>query len=184
MPFEFTRLEIPDVILIKPKVFKDERGFFVETYKRSDFRSFGINEHFIQDNHSMSVKNVLRGLHYQKNPQAQGKLVRCIHGRIFDVAVDIRKDSPAYGRWVGVELSEENKLMLYIPVGFAHGFLALSGTAEIVYKCTEEYSPENDSGIIWNDPEINIGWPVNEPVISEKDRGLPLLKDADNNFTY
>ncbi len=175
MPFDFKQLSIPEIILIEPKVLTDERGFFMETYKYSDFVKMGIMEKFVQDNQSMSVKSVLRGLHYQKNPKAQGKLVRCLRGRIFDVAVDIRKGSPSYTQWVGIELSEENQSILYIPTGFAHGFLVLSQMAEVVYKCTEEYSPEHDCGIIWNDPEININWPINDPIISEKDRSLSRL---------
>ena len=159
MPFEFKKLEIPDVILIIPKVFEDDRGFFMETFKISDFKAYGISYEFVQDNHSKSKKGVLRGLHYQLYPKAQGKLVRCIRGRIWDVAVDIRKGSPWYGKWVAVELSEENKLMLWIPPGFAHGFVALED-AEIIYKCTAEYAPELDRGIIWNDPELAINWPV------------------------
>lgn len=136
MPFRFQRLEIPEVILVEPVLFCDERGFFMETYKFSDFSAFGIKERFVQDNHSRSIKGVLRGLHYQNPPRAQGKLVRVIRGEVFDVAVDIRKGSPTYGRWVGVVLSEENKLMLYVPPGFAHGFCVLSEVTEVVYKCT------------------------------------------------
>ncbi len=181
MPFEFEPLEIPEVVLIKPKVFKDERGFFLEFYKRSDFEAFGIKAIFIQDNHSASVKGVLRGLHCQKKPKAQGKLVRCIKGTIFDVAVDIRKNSPTFGRWVGVILSEENKHMLWIPEGFAHGFLVLSDYAEVIYKVSgAEYSPQHDAGIRWNDPDIGIQWPledIKEPILSEKDKNLPYLKD-------
>ena len=184
MQFKFRRLEIPEVILIEPVVFEDERGFFMETYKYSDFSNFGIKERFVQDNHSKSKKGVLRGLHYQKNPKAQGKLVRCIRGKIFDVAVDIRKGSPTFGKWVGVILSEENKRMLYIPKGFAHGFCVLSDEAEVVYKCTEEYSPENDRGIIWNDKDIGIKWPIKDPILSEKDKKHPTLKNADINFIY
>jgi dTDP-4-dehydrorhamnose 3,5-epimerase len=183
MPFTFTELEIPEVILIEPKVFGDDRGFFLETYKHSDFLKAGIVEHFVQDNYSRSVKDVLRGLHYQKNPQAQGKLVQCVKGRIFDVAADIRKGSSSYGKWLGLELSEDNKQMLYIPAGFAHGFLVLSEFAEVMYKCTKEYSPEEDRGVIWNDPEINVAWPVADPILSEKDRAHPFLKHADNNFS-
>ncbi len=183
MPFIFTLLEIPEVMLIQAKKFSDDRGFFMETYKHADFTHAGITRHFVQDNHSISVKGVLRGLHYQKNPHAQAKLVRCLHGRIFDVAVDIRKDSATYGRWVSTELSGDDPLMLYIPAGFAHGFLVLSESAEVLYKCTEEYAPEDDRGIRWDDPEIDIRWPLADPVLSEKDRSHPLLKDADNNFT-
>ncbi|GAB6077184.1 dTDP-4-dehydrorhamnose 3,5-epimerase [Desulfurobacterium crinifex] len=186
MPFEFIRTEIPEVIIVKPKVFSDERGFFMETYKKSDFVKVGIDTDFVQDNHSKSVKGVLRGLHYQLEPKAQGKLVRCIKGRIFDVAVDIRKGSPTFGKWVGVELSEENKLMLWIPKGFAHGFLTLSEEAEIVYKVSGgEYSPEHDRSIRWNDPDIGIEWPLEgEPILSEKDKIAPFLKDAEVNLVY
>lgn len=183
MPFEFIRLEIPDVVLIKPLVFPDERGFFMETFKKSDFVRNGINYDFVQDNHSKSKKGVLRGLHYQLNPKAQGKLVRCIKGKIWDVAVDIRKGSPWYSKWVAVELSEENKHMLWIPPGFAHGFVTLEDS-EIIYKCTEEYDPALDRGIIWNDREIGIKWPITNPILSKKDAGLPELKNAENNFVY
>ncbi len=184
MPFEFKQLEIADVILVIPKVFEDERGFFMETYKYSEFRKNGIDVEFVQDNHSKSTYGVLRGLHYQKNPKAQGKLVRCIKGKILDVAVDIRKGSPTFGKWVSAILSEENKHMLYVPVGFAHGFAVLSEEAEVLYKTTDEYSPEHDRGILWNDPEIGIDWQVENPIISEKDKNLPLLKDADINFEF
>ena len=188
MPFEFIKTEMPDVILVKPKVFNDKRGFFMETYKKSDFESAGIDTDFVQDNHSKSIKGVLRGLHFQKEPFAQGKLVRCVKGKIFDVAVDIRKGSPTFGKWVGYELSDENRLMLWIPKGFAHGFLTLSDEAEVIYKVSGgEYAPEYDAGIRWNDPDINIRWPldkVEQVLLSEKDRNLPFLKDADINFTY
>ncbi|WP_163329001.1 dTDP-4-dehydrorhamnose 3,5-epimerase [Desulfurobacterium thermolithotrophum] len=186
MPFEFIRTEIPEVIIVEPKVFGDERGFFMETYKKSDFVKVGIDTDFVQDNHSKSIKGVLRGLHYQLEPKAQGKLVRCVKGKIFDVAVDIRKESPTFGKWVGMELSEENKLMLWIPKGFAHGFLTLSEEAEIIYKVSGgEYSPEHDRSIRWNDPDIGIKWPLDgEPILSEKDRMAPFLKDAEMNFVY
>ena len=184
MGFVFKKLEIPDVILIKPEVFEDERGFFMETYKISDFKNAGIEYNFVQDNHSRSKKGVLRGLHYQLEPMAQGKLIRCIRGRIWDVVVDIRKGSPWYGKWIGVELSEENKLMLWIPPGFAHGFVALENDTEVIYKVTKEYAPELDRGIIWNDPDIGIEWPVDNPILSEKDSKLPRLKEAENNFVY
>ena len=188
MPFEFVKTEIPDIILVKPRVFTDCRGFFMETYKKSDFKLAGIDTDFVQDNHSKSIKGVLRGLHYQKEPFAQGKLVRCIRGKIFDVAVDIRKGSPTFGKWVGYELSEENRLMLWIPKGFAHGFLTLSEEAEVVYKVSGgEYNPDYDAGIRWDDPDIGIDWPVEsveEVLLSEKDRNLPFLKDADINFVY
>jgi len=174
MPFQFSRLAISDVVLIEPNVLLDERGFFMESYKYSEFSAFGIKERFVQDNHSRSVKDVLRGLHYQKHPKAQGKLVRVVVGEIFDVAVDLRlaraiekdgsilwaKGSPTYGKWVGERLSAENKRMLYIPPGFAHGFCVLSEVAEVLYKTTEEYAPEYDAGVIWNDPEIGIQCPI------------------------
>ncbi len=179
MPFQFERLQIPELILIKPEVFSDERGFFMETYKYSDFSAFSIKERFVQDNYSCSRKGVLRGLHYQRHPRAQGKLVQVVSGKIFDVAVDIRRDSPTYGKWVGLVLSAENKQMLYIPRGFAHGFCVLSEEARVIYKVTEEYSPQHDTGIIWNDPEIGIRWPVKEPIISIRDTALPLLKEAE-----
>ena len=181
MPFKFTKLSIPEVVLIEPRVFRDERGFFIETYKHSEFADAGISEYFVQDNHSQSSRDVLRGLHYQINPKAQGKLLRCSKGKIFDVAVDIRKGSPDYGKWVGLELSDENNNMIYIPPGFAHGFLTLSDTAEVLYKCTEEYSPGHERGIAWNYPDINIDWPIKAPILSAKDLSYPMLKDADNN---
>lgn len=182
MPFKFTKLTIPEVILIEPLRLSDERGFFMETYKRSDFAKEGITEYFVQDNHSLSRQGVLRGLHYQKNPRAQGKLVRCIKGKIFDVAVDIRRGSPTYGLWIVTELTGEDGHMLYIPPAFAHGFVALSDVAEVIYKCTEEYSPENERGIIWNDLTIKINWPVENPKLSQKDATLPSLQNADHDF--
>ncbi|MGB4645270.1 MAG: dTDP-4-dehydrorhamnose 3,5-epimerase, partial [Dictyoglomaceae bacterium] len=149
MPFNFIKLEIPEVILIEPTVFSDERGFFIETYKSSEFKKNGIDYDFVQDNHSKSKRGVLRGLHYQLKPMEQGKLVRCIKGRIWDVAVDIRKGSPTYSKWVAVELSEDNKKMFWIPPGFLHGFVALEDNTEIIYKVTKEYSKEHDRGIFW-----------------------------------
>lgn len=178
MPFEFERLEIPDVTLIKPKVFEDERGFFMETYKKPDFEKAGIKGDFVQDNHSKSKYGVLRGLHFQREPYAQAKIVRCIRGVIYDVAVDLRKDSPTFGKYVGVILSEFNKYQLYIPRGFAHGFVVLSDVAEVAYKVDNVYAPDYEGGIIWNDPEIGIDWPVDEPLVSEKDKMWPTLKEA------
>ena len=178
MPFEFSRLEIPDVILVKPKVFEDERGYFMETYKKTDFEKAGITANFVQDNQSFSKQGVLRGLHFQREPYAQAKLVRVVKGVIFDVAVDIRKSSPTFGKWVAAILSEHNKWQLYIPRGFAHGFLVLSDFAVVMYKVDNVYSPEHDAGIIWNDPDINIPWPVDKPVISKKDGELPTLREA------
>jgi len=181
MPFEFEPLAIPEVILIKPKVFSDERGFFLETYTKSSFERAGIYYEFIQDNHSAFKKCVLRGLHYQKKPAVQWKLVRCIRGVIFDVAVDIRVGSPTFGNWVGVYLSEENKHMLWIPPGFAHGFLVVSDYAEAIYKVSHsEYSPAHDAGIIWNGPTIGIEWTlhlVDGIILSKKDEDLSRLKE-------
>ncbi len=184
MPFSFKRLEISDVILVEAKSFPDERGFFLEIFKESAFHANGINDRFIQDNLTHSIKGVLRGLHYQKAPKAQAKLVTALRGEIFDVAVDVRKNSPTYGKWVSEILSEQNHKLLYIPEGFAHGYCVLSDETDIFYKVNQEYSPEHDSGFIWNDPEINIKWPIDKPIISEKDQKLPLLKNADNNFEY
>ena len=178
MPFDFISLEIPDIKLVIPKVFKDDRGFFLESYKKSDFIANGIADDFKQDNYSKSSKGVLRGLHCQASPKEQAKLVRCCRGKIFDVAVDIRKSSKTFGHWVGEILSEENNHILYIPAGFAHGFVVLSDTAEIIYKTSNEYSKEHDRGILWNDPDININWGIDfMPVLSEKDKIQPLLKD-------
>ena len=183
MPFEFKYLEIPEIVLIKPQVFGDDRGFFVELYKYSDFSRAGITEHLVQDNYSRSSRGVLRGLHYQKAPKTQGKMVICMKGRIFDVAVDIRKGSQSFGKWIGVELSENNRHMLYVPIGFAHGFQVLSESAEVLYKCTGEYSPKDERGIIWNDKDINIAWPLSQPILSAKDKINPPLSQADNDFT-
>jgi len=178
MPFEFERQKIKDVILIKPKVFGDNRGFFMETYKKSDFYANGIEVEFNQDNHSKSSKGVLRGLHYQASPYGQAKIVRCGRGRIYDVAVDIRPNSETFGQYVKVELSEENKHMLYIPVGFAHGFVALSEEVELLYKASGEYNPQADRGILWNDPDINIDWNIDfEPILSDKDKVQPKLSE-------
>lgn len=178
MPFEFEKQKIEDVILVKPKVFGDNRGFFMETYKKSDFYNNGIRVEFNQDNHSKSSAHVLRGLHYQEKPFAQAKLVRCARGRIFDVAVDIRPESKTFGKYVKVELSEENKYILFIPEGFAHGFVVLSDEAELIYKASGEYAPDYDRGILWSDKNINIDWEIDfEPILSEKDANQPSLKD-------
>ena len=175
---EFIQTEIPDVILVKPSVIKDHRGFFMESYHIEKFSMGGIDCTFVQDNHAKSIQNTLRGLHFQVNfPQA--KLLRCLKGKVFDVAVDIRKNSPYYGKWVGEELSEENKYQLFIPEGFAHGYYVLSETAEINYKCSEVYHPEDEQGFRWDDPEIGIEWPETEPILSRKDQLLPFLKDFD-----
>ncbi len=183
MNFIFKKLTIPEVILIEPKIFSDKRGFFFENFKEENFLLNGITK-MIQDNISHSIFGVIRGLHYQKNPKAQAKLVTAITGKIFDVAVDIRKNSPTYGKWVGEILSNENHRSLYIPEGFAHGFSVLSEKADVIYKVSSEYSQENEGGIIWNDPTINIPWSVKQPIISEKDNLLPLLENIDTNFIY
>lgn len=184
MPFTFKRLEIPEVILVDAKAFPDKRGFFMESFKQSVFYENGINTTFVQDNYSHSIKGVIRGLHYQKNPKAQAKLVMAIRGEIFDVAVDMRKGSLTYGKWVGEILSEQNHRLLYVPEGFAHGFYVLSNEADVLYKVNQEYSPENERGIIWNDPTVGVKWPSNNPVVIEKDLELPTIDNADNNFVY
>lgn len=176
MPFKFTRLEIPDVILIEPKIFTDDRGCFMESFKASDFQKANLPTHFVQDNFSVSKKNVIRGLHYQKNPHAQGKLVSVLKGGVWDVAVDIRRASPTFLKWVAAELNDQNQAMLYIPPGFAHGFVTLTDDVRLMYKCTAEYNPQADTGIRWDDPEIAIAWPVVSPILSPKDRALPLLR--------
>lgn len=168
---------LPGVLVLEPRVFADERGFFMETYHSARFRSAGIDATFVQDNHSRSVRGVLRGLHYQE-PNAQGKLVRCTRGALFDVAVDIRDGSPHFGKWVGIELSEDNKKMLWVPPGFAHGFCAVSDVADLVYKCTALYDAASDRSILWNDPDLAIEWPVESPMLSPKDASAPRLKNA------
>ncbi|MBW8305991.1 MAG: dTDP-4-dehydrorhamnose 3,5-epimerase [Thiobacillus sp.] len=176
-----THLAIPDVVLIEPKVFGDDRGFFFESFNQAKFEAaIGRQVAFVQDNHSRSVKNVLRGLHYQIQ-QPQGKLVRVVHGEVFDVAVDIRKSSPTFGQWVGEILSAENKRQMWVPEGFAHGFVVLSETAEFLYKTTDYYAPEHERSIAWNDPAITIQWPVDgEPVLSAKDQQGKSLADAEH----
>ena len=179
---KFTPLAIPDVFLIEPKVFGDARGFFLESFRQDLFnQATGTNYEFIQDNHSRSSKGVLRGLHYQLPPHAQGKLVRVISGAVFDVAVDIRRSSPSFGQWVGAELRAENHRQLWIPPGFAHGFVVLSDTADFVYKTTAYYAPESDRGLLWNDPDIAIAWPQLdiEFSLSEKDLHQPAFKQAE-----
>ena len=171
----FTPLALPDVILVEPDVHRDARGFFLETYHVERYRSGGIPGPFVQDNHSRSVRGTLRGLHAQRR-RPQGKLVRAVDGEMFDVAVDIRRASPTFGRWVGVRLSGENFRQLYVPPGFAHGFCVLSEVVNVEYKCTDFYDPGDEIGLVWNDPEVGIEWPVSDPIISEKDRRLPPLK--------
>ncbi|RMF47094.1 MAG: dTDP-4-dehydrorhamnose 3,5-epimerase [Anaerolineae bacterium] len=177
----FIPTSLPEVIIVEPRVFGDERGFFMETYHQAKFHAAGITAEFVQDNHSGSQRGILRGLHYQIR-HSQGKLVRVVVGRVFDVAVDIRRSSPTFGQWVGVELSAENKRQLWIPEGFAHGFYVLSEWAEVVYKATDLYAPEWDRSIRWDDPDIGIAWPLidaHPPRLSQKDAAAPFLRDAD-----
>ena len=174
------KTDIPDVLIVEPQVFGDERGFFYESFNQKIWQEkTGLRTTFVQDNHSRSVKNVLRGLHYQIQ-QPQGKLVRVIRGAVFDVAVDIRRSSPSFGRWVGAELSAENKRMMWIPEGFAHGFLVLSDVAEFLYKTTDYWAPQYERTIIWNDPDLAIAWPFqNQPILSAKDAQGKLFKEAE-----
>ncbi len=178
---KITPTAIPDVLVIEPKVFGDERGFFFESFNQAKFESFiGRQVNFVQDNHSRSAKNVLRGLHYQIQ-QPQGKLVRVVQGEVFDVAVDIRKSSATFGKWVGEVLSADNKKQLWVPEGFAHGFVVLSEAAEFLYKTTDYYAPEYERSIVWNDPTINIKWPINgEPILSAKDQQAKTLATAEH----
>jgi dTDP-4-dehydrorhamnose 3,5-epimerase len=178
--FKFIKTFIDGLFIIEPTVFGDERGFFMETYHAKEFNEAGINVTFVQDNHSKSKKGVLRGLHFQYN-NPQGKLVRVIKGEVYDVAVDLRKGSSTYGKWEGVILSEENKKQFYVPEGFAHGFLVLSDDAEFTYKCTNFYDADDEGGILWNDPDVGIEWPINNIdgiILSEKDKKLKKLKDT------
>ncbi len=175
MPFRFRRLSIPGLILIETTLYNDHRGQFYESYNEREFALHGVETRYVQDNFSHSHRSVLRGLHYQRPPMAQAKLVRCVAGAIYDVAVDLRPGSETYGRWEAVTLSAENGLQLYIPQGFAHGFTVLSESASVFYKVTEFYSPEHEAGIIWNDSQLAIEWPFSHPVLSEKDKRLPSL---------
>jgi dTDP-4-dehydrorhamnose 3,5-epimerase len=179
---ELERLAIPDVILLRPKVFGDHRGFFLESWNRKKFAELGLNVEFVQDNHSRSARDILRGLHYQLK-QTQGKLVRVVHGAVFDVAVDLRRSSPTFGKWAGVELSETNNHMLWVPPGFAHGFLVLSESADFQYKCTDYYAPEYERSLRWDDPDVGIQWPLRHgaaPKLSVKDAGGASFKNAES----
>ena len=169
--------ELPGVLIIEPKVFGDARGFFMETWQAERYAEAGIQEPFVQDNCSRSSRGILRGLHFQE-PKPQGKLVHVLNGAVLDVAVDIRRGSPHFGKWVAVELNDQNRRQLWVPPGFAHGFCVLSETADFLYKCTELYAPEHDRGIAWDDPDLGIPWTVKEPKLSPKDAALPRLKDA------
>jgi dTDP-4-dehydrorhamnose 3,5-epimerase len=175
---KFIETPLPGVVIVEPQVFADDRGFFMETYHADRFRAAGIDVAFVQDNHSHSTGSVVRGLHYQE-PNSQGKLVRCTSGSVFDVAVDIRRGSPHFGQWYGIELSAENKKMLWVPPGFAHGFCTLTPEADLVYKCTEVYRGDADRSVLWNDPAIGIVWPVASARLSPKDAAAPKLADAE-----
>ena len=175
MPFKFTETRLPGVIIVEPTVFSDHRGFFMEAYRKSAFVAAGIDAEFVQDNHSRSVRGTLRGLHLQRPPKAQAKLVRVLEGEVFDVAADVRPDSPTYGRWVAVELSSDNRRSVYIPAGYAHGFCVTSAEAQILYKTSDEYAPALEWGVRWNDPVLGIEWPIADPRLSERDERWELL---------
>jgi dTDP-4-dehydrorhamnose 3,5-epimerase len=186
MPFLFRQFEsLPEVVLIEREAFVDERGWFGETYKRSEFAAQGIAFDFLQDNHSYSrLKGTLRGLHFQREPAAQGKLVRCVAGEILDVAVDIRKGSPTFAKWVSARISSDNHAAIWVPRGFAHGILTMTDNSEVIYKLTSEYSADDERSIRWNDPSIGIGWPLSNPILSKKDAEAPLLNEVDNNYVW
>jgi dTDP-4-dehydrorhamnose 3,5-epimerase len=178
VPFLFQQADLPGVVIIEPKVFADARGFFVETFKQSDFHAAGMPAGFVQENHSKSVHGTLRGLHFQRPPKAQGKLVRTIVGEIFDVAADVRPESPTFGNWVGVHLTAANKRLIFIPPGYAHGFCVLSDEAEVIYKTTEEYAPALECGVRWDDPALAIDWPISNPLLSARDEQWEWLAAA------
>jgi dTDP-4-dehydrorhamnose 3,5-epimerase len=178
MRFEFISAPIKGLVLVKPEIRRDARGLASELYKHSELAKAGIKTTFVQENRSVSDKGVLRGLHYQRAPHAQAKLVRCARGRVFDVAVDLRRASGTFGRHFSVELSPENGLQLYIPAGFAHGFYSLAEGSEVLYRCSKEYAPEHDRGVRWNDPELAVDWPCARPKLSARDAGLPFLREA------
>ncbi len=178
MPATFTPGPLPGLVIIEPRYFPDERGFFAETYKASEYKANGVPLAFVQDNHSKSTRGVLRGLHFQKPPHDQGKLVRVIEGTVWDVAVDLRHESPTFMKWFGLELSESNHLMLYIPPGYAHGFVTLSETAQFQYKCTAEYHKDSEGGYRWDDPAFGIEWPLHEVIVSERDKALPFFASS------
>jgi dTDP-4-dehydrorhamnose 3,5-epimerase len=183
MKFELIKTSLKDAFIINPQVFKDERGFFMESYAKKDFQEIGLRNYFIQDNHSLSVeKGVLRGLHFQKPPFTQAKLVRVTRGKVFDVIVDLRKGSETFGKWEGFELTSSNFKMLFIPKGFAHGFITLEENTEFQYKCDEYYNKESEGGIIWNDLDLNIDWQFQNPILSEKDKLHPKFMDFKSPF--
>lgn len=179
---EIVTTNIKDLLIIKPNVYEDQRGYFFESYNKQRFLKHGIDQNFVQDNESKSQKGVLRGLHFQKPPFEQGKLVRVMQGAVLDVAVDLRKASPTYGQWNSVELTHENKWMYWIPPGFAHGFVALEDNTVFFYKCTNVYNSESEASILWCDPDLNIKWPVDKPILTVKDQGAPLFKYLESPF--
>ena len=182
---KLTRLDIPEVLLLEPKIFSDERGFFYESYSKRTLEELGITDTFVQENHILSIeKGVIRGIHFQKDPCAQAKLLRCTRGAVLDYAVDLRNGSPTYKKWVCVRLDSQNKQQIYIPKGFGHACISLEKETEIQYKVDEFYSPENDRSIAWNDPEIGIDWGTDNVILSDKDKNAPFLKDSDVNFNY
>ncbi|RMA93324.1 dTDP-4-dehydrorhamnose 3,5-epimerase [Hydrogenothermus marinus] len=184
---KFKKLEtkLKGVYILEPTVFKDHRGFFMESYNKKDFEEIGLHYELVQDNHSLSIEaGVLRGLHFQLNPKAQTKIVRCLKGAIYDVVVDIRKGSPTFGKWISAILTADNKRQIVVPKGFAHAILTLVPNTEILYKVDEYYSPEHDRSIRWNDPDLNISWPVSNPILSEKDANAPFLKDILNEINF
>jgi dTDP-4-dehydrorhamnose 3,5-epimerase len=179
---EIIETKIPDLYIVKPAVFEDNRGYFFESYNKEKFLQKGIDQNFVQDNESKSMKNVLRGLHFQAPPYAQGKLVRVMKGAVLDVAVDIRKNSPTYGQWASIELTESNKWMYWVPPGFAHGFVTLEDNTVFFYKCTNMYNKASEGSILWNDPDLGVDWGVVDPILSEKDKHAPLFKDFVSPF--
>jgi len=179
---EVIKTAIPDLYIVKPNVFEDHRGYFFESYNKENFLRNGIDQNFVQDNESKSAKGVLRGLHFQKPPFAQGKLVRVMRGSVLDVAVDIRINSPTYGQWASVELTQDNKWMYWVPPGFAHGFVTLEDNTVFFYKCTNVYNKDSEGSILWNDPNLNIDWKVENPILSDKDQTSPLFKDFVSPF--
>jgi dTDP-4-dehydrorhamnose 3,5-epimerase len=180
---KLVKTKLEGVLIIEPDVFGDSRGFFMESYSKQKFQELGLEHELIQDNHSLSVQaGVISGLHYQSSPTAQSKIVRVLSGAIYDVAVDIRPESATFGQWVGVVLSEDNKRQLLVPKGFAHGFCTIAQNTNVLYKVDEYYSPEHDRGILWNDPELGIDWPTNNPILSEKDKHQPLFKQMQQQF--
>lgn len=184
MPFKFHELDLPGLILVEPSIFADDRGAFAETYRFSDFEAHGIPTAFVQDNWSLSKRGVLRGMHYQNYPKAQGKLVSVSRGEIYDVVIDLRPESLSYMKWRSICLSAQNRQQLYVPRGFAHGFCVLSDEAEVTYKVTAEYEPSLEKGVAWNDPEIGVKWPTDEPILSSRDRKLPCWQEARLSFSH